>query len=204
MDHTVTICSQESTILLKRAFNVERNKIRIIHMINETERQIVYDYLTTVYPKLPKTILLINSLDSKPRSVMPRYMQCSHCNEGRARPTYYYGILENNKDEYYAGNCNRCGDRVEYEPNYDDPDDFYKIIRCKNVIVIGNWFKGYNDKLAINFTTLCKERVAEILSRQKMYEVTAPDNNLLSRLDVCHYIDDAIVEGRSKILDLLN
>lgn len=111
--------------------------------MDEEERHIVYNYMSTVYPKLNKSILRVNSLDSEIMHFRPKHADCYHCDNGRGKLTNYnYGSLPNNKDEYYSGLCNECGRNVYFEPNYDMP----KEVRRNNVIAFGNWFKGYNTE----------------------------------------------------------
>lgn len=48
---------------------------------------------------------------------------------------YHYGVMENNKDEYYNVTCSKCGYIRTFEPNYEY--DKIKYVPEPNVVVFG-------------------------------------------------------------------
>ncbi len=64
------------------------------------------------------------------------YYKCPDNCGGLVPLTYSYGYMKNNQDEFLIGECNRCGQDVFHEPNFDDIDVGTRFSMKRNNVVV--------------------------------------------------------------------
>lgn len=159
--------SKEHLHVIVEPDNEKRRKI-----YNWLEHEFIYFY-TSVY--LP-------DFEAKVRHRFQKCYGCDRCIKIK-KGDYVQGQEENNIDEYYWLECDRCGDGFRYEPNYDgDPD---KIIYQNNAIIIGGYVKGYQKKHCSPDTCLNPE-IYEI------HKIENPKGRQLSKQELSRYICDIL------------
>ncbi len=89
-----------------------------------------------------------------------KYMltRCYGCN-GMAKFTeddYRKGMLDNNRDAYYAVQC-RCGDMFSHDAHYYDHNCVYNVHR-NNMIVVGDYIRKKNQEKIVNDAKLIDEK----------------------------------------------
>lgn len=137
------------------------------------------------YPKIHKVSLKSKCFGSE---IYRRfYHKCHNCGKKNVRvPNYHLGVLENNQDEYYSGECPKCYRSVFWEPNYDYYDEMTSF-GSHNMVVCGNYFKGYNRSKYAMRGIVSDEVFNNIINKCRKYDIPEPDR-LLNKKEITNYI----------------
>lgn len=174
----------------------DKTLLLVVVCTSSEERKIIYQYLEKEYPKLNKT-----GFYSKlwPASIYATIKKCNFCNKG-VMLSYSFGCMENNRDEYWSGECKSCEERIIFEPNYDDHDGIRRL-RENNVIVIGNYITINKPNHAKPCSEITRQDFDEVMSNKKVYMIQAPNNGnksvrILGKNQISKYIDEIIEKGQ--------
>lgn len=165
-----------------------KNKLLIIICEDSQQRKLLYEFIETFNGTKIKKFGLRTKFFSS--SIRRRYKKCFNCGcKCVVLDHYNYGTMKNNKDEWYSGECQECGETVSWEPNYDSYDDI-RTTQKNNMIVIGNYIMT-NAKYTTTPTQVTKQEFDEVVSKCK-YFIIDPPNKLLNKRKLQEYINVAI------------
>ena len=100
---------------------------------------------------------------------------------------YIKGILPNNKDEHYWGECYDCNVHIQFEPHYDFGEA--RIGLGNNAIVFGKCFKNWLVPYAIK-KNIDKEQIINIINKAPHSVLDIPSEVWnLSKKDLKNYIN---------------
>jgi hypothetical protein len=156
-------------------FNVPAGKIRFV-ILGQEERRVIHQYLDINLPELKKLSVPCKRLDVER---IERFVKCDGCGS-KIMLEYYLGTMENNRDEYYSGWCQKgCEEgRFVWECNYDDDDE---IIRCNvkyKYLVFGDY--PFHPPTHTTRGDADLVSVQRILSDKTFYTVDSPCDQELS------------------------
>lgn len=102
-------------------------------------RSCVHDFLETKYKGLQKTSIYVCSFYANTLHI---YADCWMCGKKVHLKNYREGATASNIDEYFWGKCKKCGEKREFEPNYEGEVGI-KRIHNNNAVIVGSWSKEY-------------------------------------------------------------
>jgi hypothetical protein len=123
----------------------------IISSVLSSGRKALHEFLEKFTPWISKYSFKLKSLPSGWHvGVRLRCWECDNSKSWLA--TYKYGVLPNNKDEYYSATCGKCGSIISFDINYDDDDDGdgrKMIVRMygNNCVVLGSYLNSYIENV---------------------------------------------------------
>jgi len=117
----------------------DTTKLMILVLKNNNQRKRLHQYMENT-TKLKAVGFYCKHFEADSYT---RFVKCWHCDHNIQikDEDYRYGILENNKDEYYYLTCKECDESYSWEPNYNDNDI---VLHKNNIIVIGDYIKHNN------------------------------------------------------------
>jgi hypothetical protein len=150
--------------------NLTNDKIMTIYCYESLDRKKIHQYIENVYPTSKNTSVCVSEL--KYEKVVK--MKCFECDD-YIMMKYYYGHMENNKDEYYTGWCQKCSEYISFEPNYDEYGPPRVLwIKNNNMIVIGNSIQFNRPKHASS-GNISKEEMDKLLDKCDIYVIDVGD-----------------------------
>ena len=172
--------------------DVKTGMLCVIQCYSARERKKIHQYIDDVYPKVRKTSLYIDRFHAEQRVL---FGTCWECGYKSVPMSYKYGMMDNNKDEYYSGSCPKCDEYASYEPNYDDNEGIRRVWH-NNVVVIGDYLQ-FNKPSHATDAKISKEEFDEIVNRD-FYLIDAPrllngpNKRYLNKRKLQKYIDKKI------------
>lgn len=145
------------------------NKLLIIICAEASNRKIIHQYLENNYPEINKASLYNSNYNSE-RTL---YAKCYECS-GKAKLEYHYGYMPNNEDEWYSGDCLKCGETY----SIDCCDIYYKddivYVHHHNMIVVNipnRWYPSYATHKDIS-----EEEFLKAMKTTETYFIDKPEN----------------------------
>ena len=158
-------------------------------------RKKINQYLDRMYPKLQKTSLACNKFDrdivtlpiNKSGYILKNCYNCDRKNV--ILDGYTLGSMDNNIDEYYSGICHGCDEIQWFEPNYESLD-FVKNFRCRNIIVIGDYLRGYLKPNNARYQKIELDEFSTLVELSELFAIDNPDVLDIGKKGLKLYIED--------------
>lgn len=129
-----------------------------------------------------------------------RRCYCNHWVE----VTHHRGVEANNRDEYYSGECDQCGEWVQWEPNYDDDYEATRRHQRGNVLLVGQALDCVR-KRRVNHAPLTEEQIASCkvwLDNCETHQLSlAPRHGKFVRPEELPFMSGRRVSQLRKLLD---
>lgn len=149
--------------------SMSKNKLCVIHCYDSNERKKIHQYLEMTY-KVKHVSLYCDRFSADCLT----FKKCNQCSKN-VLMTYHDGIMENNIDQYYSGDCLTCDNYITWEPYLNDRD-YVKTFNKNNIVVIGDYLNVNKPTHAVPGTISDEEFKNIISSKVYIYEIDAPKN----------------------------
>lgn len=164
---------------IKQKFMIQSGYIGFYHIPDLVEREMIHQYLEKTFPDIKKASLICPAFSI----ITKMYARCYQCQKV-IEVSYKRGYEENNKDEFYFGQC--C-DFIHWEPNFDDQVDGVWSRTYSNIIAFGDYFKGYTNKSSITKFDAKEDHIIKIMKDKVLMKELAPTYQM-NRSDIGIYL----------------
>jgi len=152
-------------------FEIPKGHIRVFPIKDKKDRKKFYRFIENNYPSTKKTSFHCSCF---PSNEIVTYKKCWNCYYKWIPMNYHRGFLEGNHDEWFSGDCPKCGQDNQWECE-DGREGFgIKHISPNNVVAIGDYFKGYMEKRNIDEET--EEMDIEEVENLDFYDIPVSKN----------------------------
>ena len=174
---------------------LKNDQIMVIPAEAKPQRVCLHRYIESLGIDIYKISFKLLSYDSY---IKVRIGDCYECYKQSVwYNKYHYGDLPSNVDQYYTGFCKNCGNHQSVDITFSCFDEF-KYIEHNNVIVVGNYFKTYQDSQK-KYSTFESEydshdRDSFIKRAEQLFKVIPVPTKLLNKRNLRIYMDKMISE----------
>lgn len=172
----------------------ERKKnIYVFICLDSKIRKKIYDYLDINHENVFLSSTCVKFFPKEECTTL----YCWECMEYSVKNAQYCeGIMDNNIDEWYRGNCVKCGERQFYEPNLDSSHRPYHYTKS-NAILMSDLFHTYDKrKYTVDLPLLTKEEFEKIIDSLKFFKI-----KLSTSSNKKSYIHTHVNETINKLLE---
>lgn len=156
--------------------DIPKDTIRIFPIPSKNARKLIHQYLDQMDSKIPHVGFKCPFFRT---TDYLRFKECWECNKKVLLDEYHEGSMQNNFDECRSGICSNCGEIVTWEINVDGSDDI-KYVTKNNVLLLGEYFKGFDKRGNQNQSLVDIDDVLWIFKKieSKFYDVPRPKDYL--------------------------
>lgn len=164
-----------------------QDKILVINIKDDNDRKLIHQYLETNMTT-KKSSMCCDVFD---RYTRVRFLKnCYHCNKKNVKlNNYNYGSMENNQDEYWSGQCPKCGENNYYEPNYDNCDNIHRSYENNCIVININYTVPNHAKINKEVTD---NEFNLVISKYKYYIIDKPNDLKMKKEKLQDYISSKI------------
>jgi len=170
-----------------------KNYIYVFICLDSKLRKKIYDYLDVNHKNVFLSSTWINAFPKEECTTL----YCWECKDYSVKNAQYReGVMDNNSDGYYSGDCVRCGERQFYEPNLDSSHRPFHYTKS-NAILMSDLFHNYDkSKYKVDLPIYTKEEFEKAINELRFFKV-----KVYTSFNKKSYINIHVNEEINKIIE---